>query len=240
MSRGLRDADVLDYWEAGLRTPPPLRGIRWVAALDALTIDEAAALPLGEVHRRLIAAHGATFGQHLAACADCPQCGTPVELTLGLADLDLAPSAAPLALRWGEFEATGRVLRAADVADLPAAPDHATACHLLAERTLSEVRHAGRPVPVAALPAEALAAFGEQIAAADPAQEIVLDLGCPACGGRWSCALDVAAFFGHALAYRARELLLQVDTLARAYGWSEAQILGLSPARRASYLELAE
>jgi hypothetical protein len=32
---------------------------------------------------------------------------------------------------------------------------------------------------------------------------------------------------------------MEVDALARAYGWREADILALSPARRAAYLELA-
>ena len=39
---------------------------------------------------------------------------------------------------------------------------------------------------------------------------------------------------------RAGALLHEVHRLASAYGWSEAQILALSPARRAQYLALVE
>jgi hypothetical protein len=36
----------------------------------------------------------------------------------------------------------------------------------------------------------------------------------------------------------AERLLLDVDALARAYGWSEAQVLALPPLRRAAYLQM--
>ena len=35
-------------------------------------------------------------------------------------------------------------------------------------------------------------------------------------------------------------LLRDVDTLARAYGWTEEQVLALGDARRGAYLELVE
>ena len=36
---------------------------------------------------------------------------------------------------------------------------------------------------------------------------------------------------------RAQRLLMEVHLLARAYGWREADILGMSPARRNAYLQ---
>ena len=39
---------------------------------------------------------------------------------------------------------------------------------------------------------------------------------------------------------RAKRLLMDVHLLARAYGWSEAEVLALSPARRRFYLEMVE
>jgi hypothetical protein len=37
----------------------------------------------------------------------------------------------------------------------------------------------------------------------------------------------------------ARRLLREVDVLARAYGWTEPDVLALDERRRAAYLELA-
>jgi len=45
-------------------------------------------------------------------------------------------------------------------------------------------------------------------------------------------------FFWAELAAEAKRLLREVDALARAYGWREADILALSSQRRHAYLEL--
>ena len=72
-------------------------------------------------------------------------------------------------------------------------------------------------------------AIGEQLAAADPLAEILLDFECPVCGDSFQEALDLSAFFWTELEGRSKRLLLDVHTLASAYGWSEAQVLELEP-----------
>ncbi len=54
----------------------------------------------------------------------------------------------------------------------------------------------------------------------------------------WQALFDIAAYFWAELAAEAKRLLREVDALARAYGWREADILALSPRRRQAYLEL--
>ena len=67
----------------------------------------------------------------------------------------------------------------------------------------------------------------------------VAELACPDCGHGWNVELDVAAFAWREIEILAERLLQHVDVLARRYGWSEQEILTLSPARRRFYLELA-
>ena len=64
-------------------------------------------------------------------------------------------------------------------------------------------------------------------------------LACPDCGHGWDMELDIAAFTWREIELLAGSLLRHVDVLARRYGWSEQEILRLSPARRRFYLELA-
>lgn len=64
-------------------------------------------------------------------------------------------------------------------------------------------------------------------------------LTCPDCGHGWNVAIDVAMFAWREIEILAGQLLRYVDVLARRYGWSEQEILALSPARRRFYLELA-
>ena len=51
---------------------------------------------------------------------------------------------------------------------------------------------------------------------------------------------DIAGFFWAELDAWARRLLREIHTLARFYGWSEAEILALSPLRRRCYLEMVQ
>ncbi len=87
---------------------------------------------------------------------------------------------------------------------------------------------------------EEVEAAGERLAAADPLAEVRLDFKCPACGETFAESLDLATFLWSELEARAERLLLDVHLLAREYGWSEAEVLALSPVRRNFYLEMVE
>jgi hypothetical protein len=104
-----------------------------------------------------------------------------------------------------------------------------------AERVLLE-RCAGS----ADLPAEVRAAVAQAMAEADPLAEVLVDVSCPACGEGFVADVDIPGFVWAELQARARRLLREVDVLARAYGWTEAEVLSLGDRRRGAYLELAE
>jgi hypothetical protein len=67
---------------------------------------------------------------------------------------------------------------------------------------------------------------------------MLVNLACPECGHAWQERLDVDAFLWAQLSARARKLLVEVHTIASAYGWGEAEILAMHPMRRQAYLEL--
>jgi hypothetical protein len=68
----------------------------------------------------------------------------------------------------------------------------------------------------------------------------VLGVHCEACGREGVAQVDAGVLLWDEIEARARELLYDVHRLARAYRWSEAEILALSPARRAGYLALVD
>ena len=79
----------------------------------------------------------------------------------------------------------------------------------------------------------------EQLALADPLAETRVRLTCPGCGREWDDTLDLALFVWAEVESRAKRLLLDVHQLARAYGWTEGEILALSERRRRFYLDAA-
>jgi hypothetical protein len=51
-------------------------------------------------------------------------------------------------------------------------------------------------------------------------------------------AFDIISFFWKEIDHWVKHLLLDVHVLAKAYGWSENDILEISPWRRRIYLEM--
>jgi hypothetical protein len=52
--------------------------------------------------------------------------------------------------------------------------------------------------------------------------------------------LNVASLLWDDIEAHAHKLVGEVDALARAYGWTEPEILVLSPQRRATYLAMVQ
>ena len=122
---------------------------------------------------------------------------------------------------------TGDLLALRDVA-----PDAAR--DLLLRRCLALPDGSG---PVAEAVAAAVDAAMETAA---PAGAIDLLVACPDCATSSAAALDVSLLLWAQVEARATVLMAQVHALAAAYGWTEPDVLALSPRRRAAYLELVE
>ena len=92
-------------------------------------------------------------------------------------------------------------------------------------------------VPIALLP-ELLEPIDRELRRLDPGACTDLDLTCPACQHTWIEPFDIGAYFWTELSAYAERLLHEIHVLARAYGWTEGDVLGLSRGRRRRYLEL--
>ncbi|WP_255954114.1 hypothetical protein [Streptomyces odontomachi] len=112
----------------------------------------------------------------------------------------------------------------------------------LLRRCVVTVRQDGVPrdvgTAVRALPDRVRQALSEAAATADPGADVTFGVNCPACGEATRAELDIATYLWTELDAWARDLLLDVHLLASAYGWTEPEILALSPLRRRYYLEL--
>jgi hypothetical protein len=96
----------------------------------------------------------------------------------------------------------------------------------------------GESIPAQALSESVIDRISSQLAEADPQAEVLIDLTCAGCGHQWQTVFEVERFFWMKINGMARNLLREVHTLAFAYGWSEGDILALSPLRRQFYLEM--
>ena len=236
--RTLSNLDLLDLWERGTVLHPLDRAL---LALSVAQPDEdcstLADWPLGRRNAALIRLRRACFGQRLSGWVACPECGERLEFSIDAAKLDADSSSVPLPdplLDMDRFEGDGQSFRPLTSRDLAAvageADEQAAALELLRRCC------AGGD----GFSAEQIDAISNRLAQADPMSETLLDLECAECGHRWNEPLDIAAWLWTEIEARARRLLLDVHTLAAAYGWTEAEILSLSEPRRAIYMEMVQ
>lgn len=236
-------ADVIAMWEQGASQGAIERPLAVLARLSGEPRETLAALCLGERDARLFALHAHLFGPRVEAFAECPHCGERLEYAIAADELlqQPQPQTDPSGPTLDLDDATVR-LRRLDTADLAAA----TACigvdearRLLARRCIVAASREEAAVPVGDLTEAAVERIADCLAAADPQADLSIDLMCPSCAHRWTVAFRIERFLWGRLAALATRLLREVDVLARAYGWSEHEILSLSATRRALYLEMA-
>ncbi|MBV8138826.1 MAG: phage baseplate protein [Deltaproteobacteria bacterium] len=213
------------------------------AARPGAAAEELAALALGRRDAGLLRLRESIFGPVATAAANCPHCAAALEFTVDIALLatEAAPQDAggPHRLAKDGFVVEFRLPASADLTAIASCAEAPQARQRLLERCVLETHRDGAPVASEALPEPVVAELAAQIERLDPTIDIQLDLRCAACGHAWPLAFDIAHFLWHEIDALARRLLGEVHTLARVYGWSEADILGLSIARRNYYLEMA-
>jgi hypothetical protein len=230
--------DLLHAWELALPQSPLERPD---TVLTAVGVAEPAELPVGKRDSELLQLHRDVFGREAAGVTTCTECGETLELVLDVDDLMVtAPkgSAETYVVATAGFTAMFRLPTGADLLAAEAADASEVKSRLL-ERCVLSVESNGVPVSTATLPPDVLRAISERMHAADPQAEIAVALTCPACSHTWREPLDVGSFLWAELDAWARRLLQDVAALAGAYGWTEAEVIALSPTRRQAYLELA-
>jgi hypothetical protein len=239
--RNLTDRQLLAAWERGAAEPPWMRAMALLGA-GGSPGDDPAGLSVGRRDERLLALRERLLGPDLAALIECPACGDTLEVDLRIDDLHGQASAAPgpdalggLSVEWEEYLCRLRLPTTRDIGAVVGRPD---AVQQLLARCVLAATLDGRPVDPAEFPEPLVRAIEECLAGADPLAEINLGMTCPRCSHTWQALLDVVSFVWAEAETRALRLLDDVHTLARAYGWSERAILGLSPRRRQAYLEI--
>ena len=239
--RPLSANDLLEVWELGQDQHPLDRALILLgAACPELDADELAGLSVGARDARLLTLRERTFGPRLAGFVECPRCSEALEFEAAVADLRAAP--AHDGLSWevevGDLSLRFRLPDSRDLGAAAICHGPAAARRLLVRRCVLYASRGGGPVAADDLPEEAVAGLARRMVEQDPQAETLLEFSCPACEHDWQALFDIVAFLWSEVSARADHLLGEVHALALAYGWREADILGMSAHRRRLYLEM--
>jgi hypothetical protein len=239
--RLLSARDLLNIWEAGAAQPPAQRAL-WLlgAALADRSYAELAQLSIGQRDTQLLRLYEQLFGPRLVGVANCPQCGERLQLTLTTADVLITSDAVSntQSVTAEGYTVHYRLPNSTDLLALAACDSVEAGRALLVGRCVTSVQREKIDQDVAALPASVIAALTAHMADADPQADVQFDLNCPVCQHRWLAAFDVMAYLWSEIGRWASRVIREVHVLASAYGWSEADILSMTAARRQMYLNL--
>jgi hypothetical protein len=232
---------IVHVWEVALHQHPVDRALTLLTlAFPEMTMDELLALSVGQRDANLLDLRQAIFGSQLAGFAKCPACEQPLEFNLSVTDIRVE---SPISSQTQEVDIEGyqvqfRLPNSTDLRQVARCREVLRARQLLVERCVLRTSQDGADVGMADLPDGVIVGLIKHMAKCDPQAEIQLDLHCPVCQENWSVLFDIVSFLWSEICVQAKRLLREVHTLARAYGWHEADILSMSAVRRQFYLEM--
>ncbi len=237
----LSAAELLAVWERGLERRPFERAVILLeAACPESSSDDIAELSIGGRDDTLLRIRETVFGPQLTLFATCPQCSQQMESRIMVDELRmpaLQPPRNEAMVTVGAYQVRFRPLNAGDIAS-SSAIDSRVAELALIRRCIVNATVDGSPIPHDRLPDDVVGTIQEQMAELDPSADMHIRLTCAGCSFSWLEPFDIVSFFWIEIDAWARRLLGDVHTLASSYGWTEREILALSPVRRQYYLEL--
>lgn len=234
----LSSYDWLTIWESSLSLPEPLRACALLAPLLSGGMEAASSLPVGQRDAQLLDLYGALFGPRLQAVVSCAHCGEKLDLELTTTQLKVpaSPHGGELELTTPDHRVRARLPNSSDLALAQRARDDVSARTSLLTSCVRATDSAGATVSVQELPSDVLQELADAMQDADPQAVTELALSCPSCRQEVVELFDIGKYFLQMLGFWAERALDEVHALAHAYGWSEREVLELSPARRARYL----
>jgi hypothetical protein len=226
------------------------------SAVPDASREALARIPIGVRDGALLELRERVFGPELMAVADCPWCGAQVEFSVRtdavrsvgsrVSNGDVANTTVDsldevrASLVVGAYELAFRLPTTADVAELASGAGVESGAGALLDRCVLAASADGVACSPAELPDDVVAALERRMDDLDPNADIRLTLCCPDCGEEWRSPFTITEFLWADVDAWAWQTLGQVHALASAYGWREADVLALSPARRALYLGMVQ
>lgn len=206
----------------------PVRAAALVATASDCALADVMRWSIPRRDRALFAFRAQVFGDAIDSVTGCPRCAEPLELQLSLSDIRPQDDDAAVS-EWRTLRVAGSRVRWRK----PTSDD------LMA---VSELRDAAdmRGALIARCIKSDDASLRERAADLLPAEptDVQLNLRCPSCDHAWQFPFDIATYTWRELDEWAQRTLEEIHVLARAYGWTEDEILRLSARRRQTYVEM--
>lgn len=241
---------ALDVWDSGQRLDDVGRALALLAAAGPTgDRDVLARLPVGTRDGRLLKLRAALFGDRAPATIACVGCGETLEFEFAVGEMVAAAhcdGAEAASAEGDDFEVVVELANRIVRCGLP------DSVALRAVAATSETGDGTRALLHACVIAidpdgsiddlddEEIAAIERRIVEVDPGADLTFTVEHASCGTVFEACLAPDRFLWAELDGWAQRTIGEVHELAARYGWSEADILSISPQRRRRYLAVVE
>lgn len=240
--RPLRSAELLDTWERFNRSSPVKKALSLlkVACSDGDPADPAL-LNIGERDLRLLQLREWMFGTSMVNISSCPACRERLEWITPVAALRYPPppgNDAPLSFKYRDYDISFRLPNTYDLSQIQQINNTELATKKILTACITGTSRNGCVCDPTDLPEDVLHALDERLAEEDPQANIQMNLHCPHCSHEWQSRFDIVSYLWTEIDHWAKNMLHDVAILASAFGWSERDILTMTPDRRQLYLQI--
>jgi len=183
-----------------------------------------------------------TFGPQLKSITECTNCNEKLEFEANTTELLETANDEQKEYdnnwKFNGYEIRFRLLNSQDLAAIAHCNDISSARKILIQRCIQKISQRDNEVKIENLPNNVIEALAEEITKNDSLSLLQYNINCPLCGHALQMTFDIVSFFWDEISAYTKRLLLEIHMLATTYGWTESEILTLSPSRRQLYLEM--
>ena len=232
--------ELLNFWERNLNNTMIQRALDLLCcASPEMKPEVIAVLNIGERDARLMVLREWLFGSKFLNRSQCPVCSEQIEWETDINDIRMQWPKNDVAPRKYLLKKDGYSIRfrMPDSNDLAAVIADAKPEKLF-EKIVFDCKFRSKTFAINQLPEKILEAIDNRIEEENPQADIIMNVRCPNCSHQWEMQFDIVSYLWDEINSWARRILQDIDSIAQAYGWSEQDILNMSPARRQIYSDI--
>ena len=242
--RRVNASELLAIWEREMDQPLIQKSlILLYQANPGMELEDIAKLNIGKRDGMLFQLREWMFGPRLINIAYCQKCNECIEWETDISDLRMSDNSVKesqdeYSFKIENFSIQFRLPNTNDIkCSIDNSDDNLDPKKILTN-CLLDVKNDLEDFEISNLPDKVFDALENLIEKKDPQADIRMLLTCPNCSNQWEARFDIISYLWTEINSWAKNILQEVVFLARSLGWSEQEILSMSPKRRQMYIEL--
>jgi hypothetical protein len=240
----ISNAELLTAWEQAYRLPDIDKGLLFMNLYaPALGPEECAETSIGNRDAALLLLREKIFGKKLLNTVVCPECESKLEWEGSTRDLlikhpDLESAKSEYDLEENGYLVRFRLPNSNDISFALERERPEVSDKLIMLRCIIEAWESGRSIQQEKLPESIMEKISLKMEHLDPQANININLKCPECENEWTSQFHILSYLWTEINHWAINMMQDVDSLAREYGWTEEEIFRLSAFRRQTYISI--